>query len=109
MDEHTAPDAVFLTNTRHNNEIASLTGRSIVCGADSFLYFHGLDTSQRKADLQLMYEAPLENMDLYEKYHVTYVVISAYERNSYRIIEEMFQNYFTEVLSFGDVRLYQMP
>ena len=56
-----------------------------------------------------MYEAPLENMDLYEKYHVTYVVISAYERNSYRIIEEMFQNYFTEVLSFGDVRLYQMP
>ncbi len=109
VDEHTAPDAVFLTNTRHNNEIASLTGRSIVCGADSFLYFHGLDTSQRKADLQLMYEAPLENMDLYEKYHVTYVVISAYERNSYRIIEEMFQNYFTEVLSFGDVRLYQMP
>ena len=109
VEEHTAPDAVFLTNTRHNNEIAALTGRNIVCGADSFLYFHGLDTSQRKTDLQLMYEAPLEHMDLYEKYHVTYVVISAYERNSYQIQEEIFQNYFTEVLSFGDVNLYQMP
>ncbi len=108
VEEHTAPDAVFLTNTRHNNEIASLTGRNIVCGADSFLYFHGLDTSQRKADLQLMYEAPLEHMDLYENYNVSYVVISAYERDSYQIREEIFQNYFMEVLSFGDVSLYQI-
>ncbi len=109
VEEHTAPDAVFLTNTRHNNEIASLTGRNIVCGADSFLYFHGLDTTARKMDVQAMYENPLEHMELYEKYNVTYVVISAYERSSYQIREAIFQKYFTQVLSFGDVTLYQVP
>lgn len=106
VEEHTSPDSVFLTGTRHNNEIASLTGRNIVCGADSFLYFHGLDTSRRKTDIRLMYEAPLEHMDLYEKYHVDYVIISAYERNSYQIDEAAFEAAFTEILSFGDAALY---
>jgi len=109
VEEHTPADTVFLTNTRHNNEIASLTGRNIVCGADTFLYFHGLNTSERKADLKLMYEAPLEHTDLYEKYQVDYVVISAFERNNYQIKEEVFQNSFTEVFSYGDVKLYQLP
>lgn len=105
-EENTAPDAVFLTNTRHNNEIASLTGRSIVCGADTFLYFHGLDTSERKADLQLMYEAPLEHKDLFEKYQVDYVVISSFERSSYAVDEEAFRESFAQVFSFGDTHMY---
>ncbi len=109
VEERTPPDAVFLTDTRYNNEIASLAGRNIVCGTDSFLYFHGLDTQERKTDLRLMYEAPLEHMDLYEKYNVTYVVISASERSKYTINEEIFQEHFTKILSFGDQNLYQVP
>lgn len=106
VEENLPPDAVFLTDTRHNNEIASLTGRSIVCGADNFLYFHGLDTADRKADLKLMYEAPLEHGNLFEKYQVDYVVISSFERSNYAVDEESFQNHFTEVFSFGDTRMY---
>lgn len=108
IEENTAPDAVFLTNTRHNNEIASLTGRNIVCGADTFLYFHGVNTSQRKADLKLMYESPLENRNLYEQYHVDYIVISSYERSSYKIDSSFFAKNFTEVFSYGDVKLYRV-
>lgn len=106
VEENISPDAVFLTGTRHNNEIASLTGRSIVCGADTFLYFHGLDTSERKADLQLMYEAPLAHRNLFEKYQVRYVVISPFERSSYAVDEEAFQSSFTEIFSLGDTALY---
>lgn len=106
VEENISPDAVFLTGTRHNNEIASLTGRSIVCGADTFLYFHGLDTSERKADLQLMYEAPLAHRNLFEKYHVRYVVISPFERSSYAVDEKAFQSSFTEIFSLGDTALY---
>ncbi len=108
IEENTAPDAVFLTNTRHNNEIASLTGRNIVCGADSFLYFHGLDTTERKKDLRLMYESPAENMHLYEKYEVDYIVISNYEKNSYQIDQSQFDSRFTTIFTYKDVTLYQV-
>ncbi len=108
-EENTPPDAVYLTGTRHNNEITSLSGRNIVCGADSFLYFHGLDTTQRKADLKLMYEAPLEYMDLFQKYNVSYVVISAFEREDYQPDEAAFRTYFTEIFSCGDTVLYRVP
>ncbi len=109
VEENTPADGVFLTDTRHNNEIASLTGRNIVCGADTFLYFHGLDTAERKADLRLMYEAPLEHPDLFQKYGVSYVVISSFERSSYAVDEPAFRNNFTEIFSWGDTLLYEVP
>ena len=97
-----------MTGTRHNNEITSLSGRSIVCGADTFLYFHGLDTTERKADLRLMYESPLDHMDLFQKYNVSYVVISNYECSSYTVNEEAFQNTFTPVFFYDDIVLYRI-
>lgn len=107
VENNTPRDAVFLTTNRHNNAIASLTGRNIVCGSDSFLYFHGLDTSERKADMQLMFESPAEHLDLYQKYNVSYVVLSAYERGAYRIDETAFSELFTPVYSENGVTLYE--
>lgn len=107
-EKSTLPNAVFMTGTRHNNEITSLSGRSIVCGADTFLYFHGLDTTERKADLRLMYESPLDHMDLFQKYNVSYVVISNYECSSYTVNEEAFQNTFTPVFFYDDIVLYRI-
>ena len=105
--ENTPADAVFLTTTRHNNETASLAGRSVVCGSDSFLYFHGLDTTERKNALRLMFEEPAEHLELYEKYKVSYVVISSYERGSYRISEPAFAELFIPVYSEKGVTLYK--
>ena len=108
IEENTEPTDMILTNTRHNNEVASLTGRSIVCGADTFLYFHGIDTSERKEEVRLMYEAPLANLDLYEKYGVDYVVISSWERSSYAIDERVFAEYFELVFNHGSINLYKI-
>lgn len=106
--ENTKKDAVFLTNNRHNNEIASLTGRNIVCGTDSYLYFHGIDTSERKADVQKMFEQPQNAKNLFEKYEVDYVVLSSYERANYQVAEQYFVENAELVFSDGDVQLYQM-
>lgn len=109
VKENVPPDAVCLTDMRHNNEIASLTGRNIMCGADTFLYYHGLDTTDRKADLRLMYEAPLAHPELFAKYGVAYVVVSSFERRSYAVDEAAFQSSFTTVFLWGDTALYAVP
>ncbi len=108
IEANTEPSAVILTNTRHNNEVASLTGRSIVCGADTFLYFHGIDTTGRKEEVQRMYESPLENWNLYEQYSVDYVVISSWERSSYFIDEGVFAEHFELIFSCDGVKLYEV-
>ncbi len=108
ISENTPADAVFLTNDRHNNEIAALTGRDIVCGSDTFLYYHGFNTSARKEDVRKMYEAPLENAELFAQYHVSHIVLSSYEYNDYTIDRAVFAENFTEVFSFGDTVLYSL-
>ncbi len=94
-------DAVILTDNNHNNAVASLTGRNIVVGAGTFLYYHGFDITDREQDLRLMFEAPESHRDLFEKYHVAYVVIGAEERGNYQIDEAWFAEN-ASVLCEGD-------
>ncbi len=109
IEENTPVDAVILTQTRHNNEIPSLTGRNIVCGADTFLYFHGIDTTERRAELQRMYEEPATNLDLYEKYHVSYVAVTNWERSSYVVDEAAMAELFELIYDQDNSRLYRVP
>ncbi len=79
IEKNTLPSDMILTATNHNNAIASLTGRSIVCGAGTFLYFHGVDYGQNEADVKTMYEVPEHREELLNKYNVKYIVIGANE------------------------------
>ncbi len=108
IEENTLTDAVFLTNTRHNNEVASLTGRNLVCGADTFLYYHGIDTTARKIHVQQMYENPAACLDLFTQYNVDYIVVSSWERSSYAVDETALQQLFTPVFKSGSVVLYKL-
>ncbi len=94
-EENTMPDDIFLTNNNHNNAIAALTGRNIVCGTGTFLYFHGLNYQQQEEDLRRMYEEPANRNDLLEKYNVSYIVIGPYELSNYQIpdIQQMAAEY----------------
>lgn len=76
----TEPDAVILANSYHWNLVTPLTGRSIVTGTGTFLYYHGIDTSEREADVAAMFENPGENIELFRKYDVRYVLFSNAER-----------------------------
>lgn len=108
VEEHTEEDAVFLTNTRHVNEVAALTGRSIVCGADIYLFFHGIDTTERKADLRQMYEAPGSSQELFRKYAVDYVVVTDYETTEYAWDEAWFESNCELLFREQNARLYRL-
>ena len=95
VDTTTKPADTFLTASNHNNAIASLTGRNIVCGSGTFLYYHGVDYAQREADIKIMYEDPARRDELLSQYEVNYIVIGSQELSSYAIpdYDDMISSY----------------
>lgn len=87
IESNTKPTDIFLTATNHNNAVASLTGRNIVCGSSSFLYYHGADYGQNEADVKAMYEDSSRRDALLEQYGVDYIVIGSWEMGSYSIAD----------------------
>lgn len=109
INENTAPDATFLTATNHNNAVAMLTGRNIVCGAPTFLYFHGVNYGERHGRVKQMYEQPEEFFEQYaNEYGVDYVLISSWERGSYSVDTAYFRR-FEVVWHEGGTTLYRIP
>ena len=108
INENVEEHAVFLTGQQHNNAVSTLTGRSLVCGTPTFLYYHGVDYSQQQADAKLMYESPLENQALFEQYNVSYIYISSYERSNFTIDEEGIALLSELVFEADGVRIYKM-
>ena len=109
IEENTPADAVFLTADQHNNAVAALTGRDIVCGTGSYLYFHGIDYSQQRYDEQRMLEYPGESAALFEQYGVDYAYISNHERTAFAVDEGWFMDNCALVFSEGDVNVYALP
>ncbi len=105
--EVTEPDDVILANSYHWNLVTPLTGRSIVTGTSTFLYYHGIDTNEREADVALMYEDPSNHLDLFELYHVKYVLISNAERG-YRIDYAFFNEHAEIVAENAAGQLYRL-
>lgn len=108
IEKNVKADAVILTNCRHNNAVSSLTGRNIVCGAGTFLYYHGLNYQEREAQVGQMYTTPLQSQDLFEQYKVSYVLIGPDERSSYSVDEAGIQSLGECVFSQNDVQLYKI-
>lgn len=108
VEENVEEDGVFLTANNHNNAIASLTGRSIVCGSGSFLYYHGIDTREREADLRSMYENPLGSAELFDKYNVSYIFIGNNELQQYGIDTEGIRQIADCIFDMNGVSLYAL-
>ena len=109
VEENTDPEAVVLTDTRHNNEIASLAGRNVVCGSPSYLYYHGLpyDWSQRM--VQAIYQRPAEAQPLLEKLNVEYILLSDFERGSCPAADaQALDRLYPRVYDDGNRILYQV-
>lgn len=108
IEENLPVDAVFLTSNSHNNAVASLTGRSIVCGSDSFLYYHGISTGERQQEVVRMFSEPLNAAELYDKYSVDYILLSGQEWGSYQIDEAALQQMADCIYEEGSVKIYQV-
>lgn len=108
IEENTPADAVFLTADNHNNTVASLTGRNIVCGAATFLYYHGIDTSGRSEEVREMFEDPSGAGDLYEKYNVSYIFTGSNEWAQYAIDPEKLTEIADCIYDTGEVQIYKV-
>lgn len=108
VQDNTEPTATILTDQRHNNEIAALTGRNIVCGSTSYVYFHGLNYTERQDDMARMFQSPAKNLHLYEQYGVDYVMVSAYEINNFGANETAIATLFPCVYDQDGIRLYKV-
>ena len=102
-------DALFLTATNHNNAVSSLTGRNILCGTGSYLFYHGLDYETREQQVKLLFEQPELCFDeLRETYGIDYVFVSNYERYTYALNEGYFLQfpvaYENDTVTIYDVR-----
>ncbi len=104
----TEPDTVILANSYHWNAVTPLTGRSIVTGTGTFLYYHGIDTTERENDVTLMFEDPAEYADLFRKYGVGYVLVTNAERMNYTIDYEYFNAHGTIVAQTDAGLLYKL-
>ncbi|NLF28321.1 MAG: hypothetical protein GX592_10515, partial [Clostridiales bacterium] len=102
-------DAVFLTGNQHNNFVAALAGRQIVCGTAGYLYFHGIDYEKAYLDAKNMLESPVDSRELFEAYDVDYVVVGSSERYSYLVDEIYFSENCEAVFSGPTVKVYQLP
>ena len=97
VEENTDPHAVFMTWTEHLNPVSSLAGRTIVCGPDLWLYWHGFDTAARQAEIRAFYEDPENGRDILEKYGVSYIMVGPYERADLTIDREALDALFESV------------
>jgi len=107
IEKNTAEKAVFLTGDNHNNAVAALTGRSIVCGADTFLYYHGINTAERKNEVANMYADPVGNKELYKKYNVSYIFVSDVETGEFQINFEGLGQIAEKVYDAQNVVIYK--
>ncbi len=106
-EENLPADAVILTDIRHNNELASLAGRSVVCGSPTFLFFHGLDYYANEQAARQMYEFPRESAALFTEYGVDYVLVSDFERASYAVDTAGLDALFEKIYDDGSRVLYR--
>ncbi|MBR5345838.1 MAG: hypothetical protein IK127_08465 [Clostridia bacterium] len=113
IKENTDEDAVFLTGwEEHLNPVDSIAGRTIVCGPDLWLYWHGFDTRQTHADIRRFYEDPTNNLDVLSKYGVDYISLSSTfggEATKFDVDTNAFDELFEKVYDESGRCIYRVP
>ena len=106
--ENTEPDALFLTDDNHDNPVAVLTGRNILCGSPSYLFYHGLDYSQRQKTAEQMLTDPAFFERRKAESGVEYVFIGHYERAVPGIAESYFREHYPLAFSSGSIEIFDV-
>ena len=102
VKQNTPEHSVFLTGNQHLNPVASLAGRTIVCGSDLYLYYHGFRTEARQKEVRAFYEAPRDNLRTLAQYGGDYVDVSPWEWAAYAVDSQSLRALFTPVYESPD-------
>ena len=102
------PDAVFLTGLEHLNPVVAIGGKTVVCGPNLWLYWHGFDISERAEDIASFLEQPEMYSEVLDKYGVDYVYISSYERSDYAVDEAALRRLYPVAFENGEATVYRV-
>jgi len=106
IKSETDADALFLTGTQHNNAVAALSGRNIVCGSSSYLYYHGLDYRESEQ----LAKAMLTDAEVFEQnvreMGIDYVYIGPNERYMSGSIYPYLCDNYEKVFTSGIVDIF---
>ena len=107
--DNTEAHGVFLTDYNwHLNPVSVLTGRSIVCGPDLYLYYHGIDTGERKADIEAMFADPEQSEALFQSYGVRYVYVGHTERANFDVDIDYFRQHARLIYDSDGIQVYDL-
>ncbi len=110
--DNTEEDALFLTGySQHLNPVDSIAGRRILCGPDLWLYWHGISTQERHAEIAAFYADPQANLSLIGKYGVDYIYVSSYERSSedYSVDIKALDRLYQRVFENSECVIWKVP
>ncbi len=107
--DNTEQDAVFLTGTQHLNPVLSIGGKTVVCGPDLWLYWHGFNTWERREDLRQFFEDPEHSAEIPQKYKVSYIFVSSYERADYQVDREALDRNYQKVFENAEATIWKVP
>ena len=92
----------------HDNAVAVLTGRNIVCGSGSYLYFHGVDYARQRQDAESM----LTDADMFERYkdeyEVDFVYMGYYEKAMSGQISDYLAEHYPVFFEKGGITIYDL-
>ena len=107
--ENTEEHSVFLTGNRHHlNPVMVIAGRTVVCGPDVWLYWHGFDTSLRNAEVNAFFYDPETYMYLLDKYNVDYIYVSIYDKWYHIIDDDALNRLFTVVFENDEGTIWKV-
>ena len=107
--DRTEKDAVFLSGTQHLNPVLSIGGKTVVCGPDLWLYWHGFNTWERQEDIRTFFEDPENYPEIPQKYNAGYIYVSSYERSQYNVDEEALDRMYMKVFENGEAAIWKIP
>jgi hypothetical protein len=106
----TEPRALILHAPTYNDPVY-LTGRRTFLGYAGHLWSHGLDYSEREADLKVIYAGGPDAGRLLEANRIDYVVLGPHVREELRrlgvVVNEKFFERFQKVGEAGEYRLFK--
>jgi hypothetical protein len=88
----TPPDAVLLRAPTANHAVL-LTGRSSLLGYASRVKLHGIDSSQREADVSCIYTGCQDAARLVEAYGLDFIVVGPMEREAFDVNQRFIERF----------------
>ena len=106
VKEKTEPRALIIHAPVHNHPVF-LTGRRSLMGDPGHIWTHGLDYTQREAEIRRIYAGGSDAPLLLQKYGVQYAVVGPHERDLMTVNDRFFSG-FQVIGEVGGYRLYKI-